>query len=144
MFILISCFNTKNNLGFDANPSVTETAQANLTSMECGLPTLLSFTARELADGTLFKAIEDYDPDSKRMLHQLKKYVPFAAISIGSSIITCWLFVNLSKKKIGYNMPTVFCRLYHNDPVFNPLTPWERPPIKNVFCIYGSHLKTEV
>lgn len=56
-------------------PSLAETALANMTSMECGLPTLLSFTARELADGTLFKAIEDYDPDSKRMLHQLKKYV---------------------------------------------------------------------
>jgi hypothetical protein len=92
---------------FDVYPSVTETALVNMTSMECGLPTLLSFTARELADGTLFKAIEDYDPDSKRMLHQLKK-------------------------------------LYHDDPVFNPLTPWERPPIKNVFCIYGAHLKTEV
>lgn len=61
-------------------PSLAETALANMTSMECGLPTLLSFTARELADGTLFKAIEDYDPDSKRMLHQLKKYVPFFVI----------------------------------------------------------------
>lgn len=69
MFTLIFC-------SFDAYPSVTETALANMTSMECGLPTLLSFTARELADGTLFKAIEDYDPDSKRILHQLKKYVP--------------------------------------------------------------------
>ncbi|KAL0732294.1 hypothetical protein Bca4012_008503 [Brassica carinata] len=57
----------------DAYPSVTEAVQANMTTMECGLPTLLSFTARELADGSLFKAIKDYDPDSKRMLHQLKK-----------------------------------------------------------------------
>ena len=48
-----------------------------------------------------------------------------------------------SKKKI-YNMLTIFYRLYHDDPVMNPLTPWERPPIKNVFCIYGAHLKTEV
>jgi hypothetical protein len=41
-------------------------------------------------------------------------------------------------------MLTILFRLYHDDPVFNPLTPWERPPIKNVFCIYGAHLKTEV
>ncbi|KAJ8749147.1 hypothetical protein K2173_013754 [Erythroxylum novogranatense] len=33
---------------------------------------------------------------------------------------------------------------YHDDPVLNPLTPWDRPPIKNVFCIYGVDLKTEV
>ena len=45
---------------------------------------------------------------------------------------------------VVYNMPTIFYRLYHDDPVMNPLTPWERPPIKNVFCIYGAHLKTEV
>ncbi|XP_010556858.1 PREDICTED: phospholipid--sterol O-acyltransferase isoform X2 [Tarenaya hassleriana] len=87
--------------------NVTETAETNLTSLECALPTQLSFTAREIADGTLFKAIEDYDPDSKRILYQLKK-------------------------------------LYHDDPVMNPLTPWERPPIKNVFCIYGVDSKTEV
>jgi hypothetical protein len=35
-------------------------------------------------------------------------------------------------------------RYYKGDPVLNPLTPWERPPIKNVFCIYGIDLKTEV
>ncbi|KAI3984735.1 hypothetical protein MKX01_039352 [Papaver californicum] len=35
-------------------------------------------------------------------------------------------------------------RLYHGDPVLNPLTPWDRPPLKNVFCIYGIDSKTEV
>ncbi|EPS65638.1 hypothetical protein M569_09139, partial [Genlisea aurea] len=33
---------------------------------------------------------------------------------------------------------------YHDDPVLNPLTPWDRPPLKNIFCIYGTDLKTEV
>ncbi|KAG8641807.1 hypothetical protein MANES_12G035200v8 [Manihot esculenta] len=92
---------------FDAYPSVTEIAQTNLSSMECGLPTQLSFSAREISDGTFFKAIEDYDSDNKRLLYQLQKS-------------------------------------YHGDPVLNPLTPWDRPPIKNVFCIYGVDLKTEV
>ncbi|XP_024533140.1 phospholipid--sterol O-acyltransferase [Selaginella moellendorffii] len=35
-------------------------------------------------------------------------------------------------------------KYYLDDPVLNPLTPWERPPIKNVYCIYGVNLKTEV
>ncbi|XP_073260735.1 phospholipid--sterol O-acyltransferase isoform X2 [Populus alba] len=61
--------------GFGAYPSVTELAQTNLSSMECGLPTQLSFSAREISDGTLFKAIEDYESDSKRLLYQLKKLV---------------------------------------------------------------------
>ncbi|KAM1234443.1 hypothetical protein ACFX2I_004037 [Malus domestica] len=93
--------------GFGAYPSVTEIAEANLSSIECGLPTQLSFSAREISDGTFFNAIEDYDPDMKRILHQLKK-------------------------------------LYHDDPVLNPLSPWDRPPLKNIFCIYGTDLKTEV
>ncbi|XP_068662865.1 phospholipid--sterol O-acyltransferase isoform X1 [Aristolochia californica] len=88
-------------------PSVREVSQASISSMECGLPIQLSFSARELSDGTLFKAIEDYDPDSKRLLHQLHK-------------------------------------LYHGDPVLNPLTPWDRPPLKNIFCIYGMDSKTEI
>ena len=50
-------------------------AEANLSSMECALPTQLSFSAREISDGTFFKAIEDYDPDSKRLLYQLEKWV---------------------------------------------------------------------
>ncbi|XVF81028.1 hypothetical protein PTKIN_Ptkin15bG0123500 [Pterospermum kingtungense] len=93
--------------GFDAYPSVSEFVQTNLSGMECGLPTQLSFSAREISDGTFFKAIEDYDSDSNRILHQLKKS-------------------------------------YHDDPVLNPLTPWDRPPIKNVFCIYGIDSRTEV
>ena len=75
--------------------------------MECGKPTLLSFSAREVSDGTLFKTMLDYDPQSKALIHQLEKY-------------------------------------YQGDPVLNPLTPWDRPPIKNVFCIYGIDTKTEV
>lgn len=35
-------------------------------------------------------------------------------------------------------------KYFLNDPVLNPLTPWHRPPLKNVFCIYGIDLKTEV
>uniref|UniRef100_A0A803LA74 Phospholipid--sterol O-acyltransferase n=1 Tax=Chenopodium quinoa TaxID=63459 RepID=A0A803LA74_CHEQI len=92
-------------VGSDAHPSVLDVMEN--TSMECNLPTQLSFTAREVSDGTFFKAIEDYDPDSKRLLHQLQKS-------------------------------------YHGDPVVNPLTPWDRPPLKNVFCIYGVDSKTEV
>eukprot|EP00897_Mesotaenium_endlicherianum_P001774 jgi/Mesen1/1624/ME000135S00620 len=33
---------------------------------------------------------------------------------------------------------------YLNDEVVNPLTMWERPPIKHVYCQYGINLKTEV
>ncbi|WCJ38267.1 phospholipid sterol acyl transferase 1 [Euphorbia peplus] len=95
------------NRGIYAYPSAMEVAQANFSSIECGLPTQLSFSAREISDGTLFKAIEDYDSDAKRLLYHLQKS-------------------------------------YHGDPVLNPLTPWERPPIKNVFCIYGIDMKTEV
>ncbi|XP_042472424.1 phospholipid--sterol O-acyltransferase-like isoform X2 [Zingiber officinale] len=90
---------------FEAYPSISKVAQE--TSMECGRPDQLSFNAREVSDGTLFKAIEDYDPDSKRLLYQLHNF-------------------------------------YQGDPVLNPLTPWERPPLKNIFCIYGIDSKTEV
>ncbi|KAK4745873.1 hypothetical protein SAY87_012185 [Trapa incisa] len=58
--------------GVDAYPSVTDVAEFNMSSMECGLPTQLSFSALEIADGTFFKAVEDYDPDSERLLYQLK------------------------------------------------------------------------
>lgn len=61
--------------GFDAYPSITEIAETNFTGIKCGLPTQLSFSAREISDGTFFKAIEDYDPDSKRLLYQLQKCV---------------------------------------------------------------------
>lgn len=60
--------------GYEVYPSLTDIAEVNLSSMECGLPTQLSFSAREISDGTFFKAIEDYDPDSKRVFHQLQKY----------------------------------------------------------------------
>lgn len=33
---------------------------------------------------------------------------------------------------------------YQDDPVLNPLTPWDRPPLRNIFCMYGTDLKTEV
>lgn len=59
--------------GAEAYPSLSEMSRANLSSMECGLPTHLSFSAREISDGTFFKAIEDYDPDSKRLIYQLEK-----------------------------------------------------------------------
>lgn len=59
--------------GVDAYPSILDVAQANISIMECGLPTQLSFSAREVSDGTFFKAIEDYDPESKTFLHQLYK-----------------------------------------------------------------------
>ncbi|KAM7501492.1 hypothetical protein LguiB_000396 [Lonicera macranthoides] len=94
-------------LGVDGYPSFLEVAEGNLSSMECGFPTQLSFSAREVSDGTFFKAIENYDPDSKRLLYQLHKS-------------------------------------YHSDSVLNPLTPWDRPPLKNIFCIYGIDSKTEV
>uniref|UniRef100_K3YR00 Phospholipid--sterol O-acyltransferase n=1 Tax=Setaria italica TaxID=4555 RepID=K3YR00_SETIT len=90
-----------------AYPSIMDITENITSSMECGKPTLLSFSAREVSDGTLFKTIEDYDPQSKALVYQLEKY-------------------------------------YQGDPVLNPLTPWERPPIKNVFCIYGIDSKTEV
>lgn len=61
--------------GFEAYPSISEIAENSLSNMECGLPTQLSFSAREVSDGTFFKAIEDYDSDSKRLLYQLHKWV---------------------------------------------------------------------
>uniref|UniRef100_A0A0D9VMJ3 Aminotransferase-like plant mobile domain-containing protein n=1 Tax=Leersia perrieri TaxID=77586 RepID=A0A0D9VMJ3_9ORYZ len=91
----------------EAYPSIMDTTENITSNMECGKPTLLSFSAREVSDGTLFKTIKDWDPQSTALIHQLEKY-------------------------------------YQSDPVLNPLTPWERPPIKNVFCIYGIDSKTEV
>ncbi|KAJ7292279.1 hypothetical protein O6H91_Y288800 [Diphasiastrum complanatum] len=76
-------------------------------SGECSIPIQRSFSAHEVSDGTFFREIGDFEPDSERALHQLNKY-------------------------------------YLNDPILNPLTPWERPPIRNVYCIYGINLKTEV
>lgn len=48
------------------------------------------------------------------------------------------------KFPIGIEPNSLLCRLYHGDPVMNPLTPWERPPLKNIFCIYGVDSRTEV
>ncbi|KAG8640229.1 phospholipid--sterol O-acyltransferase isoform X2 [Manihot esculenta] len=84
-----------------------EVAHTNFSTWEFRFPTHVSFSAREVSDGTFFRSIADYDSDNKRLLYQLQKS-------------------------------------YHGDPVLNPLTPWDRPPIKNVFCIYGIGLKTEV
>jgi hypothetical protein len=59
--------------GTDAYPSIMDLTEDITSSMECGKPTLLSFSAREVSDGTLFKTILDYDPQSKALLHQLEK-----------------------------------------------------------------------
>ena len=57
----------------EAYPSYTGAEQANMSVMECGSPTQLSFSARQVSDGTFFRTISDYDPDSHRLLHQLEK-----------------------------------------------------------------------
>lgn len=54
----------------------------------------------------------------------------------------CEIVVNLFPQNL-FSQAVNF-RLYHGDPVSNPLTPWDRPPIKNIFCIYGIDRKTEV
>ncbi|KAJ1692390.1 hypothetical protein LUZ63_009088 [Rhynchospora breviuscula] len=82
-------------------------AQNMTLPMEYENPVLLSFSPKDVSDGTLFKAIKEFEPESQRLLYQLENY-------------------------------------YKNDPVLNPLTPWERPPLKNIFCIYGIDSKTEV
>lgn len=90
----------------DFSPSMLPLSEP-FPSVDCSLTTQWSFSAREVADGTFFDAIGNYDRDSKHAQLQLEKY-------------------------------------FLNDPVLNPLTPWHRPPLKNVFCIYGIDLKTEV
>ncbi|KAI5084356.1 hypothetical protein GOP47_0000525 [Adiantum capillus-veneris] len=35
-------------------------------------------------------------------------------------------------------------KFYLEDAVVNGLTPWSRPPIRNIFCAYGINMKTEV
>ncbi|KAJ3672118.1 hypothetical protein LUZ60_006839 [Juncus effusus] len=88
----------------NATSSPTSSSSRN---MECGRPTIMTFSPKEVSDGTLFDAIQEFDPDSRRLIHQLVTY-------------------------------------YQGDPVLNPLTPWDRPPLKNIFCIYGIDSKTEV
>lgn len=74
LLLLISPCKITCSAGYDAYPSLSEVTHENLTSMECGLPTQLSFSARETSDGTFFKAIEDYDPDGKRLSYQLHRW----------------------------------------------------------------------
>ncbi|PKA55671.1 Phospholipid--sterol O-acyltransferase [Apostasia shenzhenica] len=93
--------------GTSAYPSMVDSTEDVTSNLECGKAAQLAFSAREVSDGTFFKAIQDFDQDSERILYQLRKY-------------------------------------YHEDPVLNPLTPWDRPPLKNIFCIYGIDMKTEV
>lgn len=59
--------------GDEAYPSFVGAAKANLSDMEYGFPTQLSFSAREVSDGTFFRTIADYDPDSQRVLYQLEE-----------------------------------------------------------------------
>lgn len=82
-FILCAylCYSPLLLVGVEAYPSASEVAQTNLSNMECGLPTQLSFSAREVSDGTFFKSIEDYDPESKRLLYLLEKWVLSSYVS---------------------------------------------------------------
>ena len=45
------------------------------TNIDCCQTTQWSFSAREVADGTFFRAIGDHDVDSKQAHYQLEKYV---------------------------------------------------------------------
>lgn len=58
-----------------------------------------------------------------------------------SCLFSCVL---MSGANSSYISITVYFRSYHSDPVLNPMTPWDRPPLKNIFCIYGIDSKTEV
>ncbi|KAL3647853.1 hypothetical protein CASFOL_008821 [Castilleja foliolosa] len=55
----------------EAYPSFMGEAQANVSDIEYGLPTKLSFSAREVSDGTFFRTIADYDPDIQRAIYVL-------------------------------------------------------------------------
>lgn len=57
----------------EAYPSFIGAAQINLSDMDYAFPTHLSFSAREVSDGTLFKSISEYDSDSQRLLYQLEE-----------------------------------------------------------------------
>lgn len=59
--------------GDEAYPSFIGAAPVNLSDMDYAFPTHQSFTAREVSDGTFFKSISDYDPDSQRLLYQLEE-----------------------------------------------------------------------
>ncbi|KAH7296615.1 hypothetical protein KP509_26G030600 [Ceratopteris richardii] len=66
-----------------------------------------SFSAGDIADGTLFEHTAQFTEEGERILHQLKRF-------------------------------------YLEDEVVNGLTPWSRPPIRNIYCVYGVNLKTEI
>lgn len=59
--------------GLVSYPSISEESETNLSTVKCGHPSQLSFSAREVSDGAFFKSIEDYDPESKRLLYLLDK-----------------------------------------------------------------------
>ncbi|KAK6164428.1 hypothetical protein DH2020_001292 [Rehmannia glutinosa] len=59
--------------GDEAYPSFIGAAKVNVSDLEYGFPTQLSFSAREVSDGTFFRTIADYDPDSQRVLYQLEE-----------------------------------------------------------------------
>ncbi|KAH9729191.1 phospholipid--sterol O-acyltransferase [Citrus sinensis] len=79
----------------EAYPSVSEVAHNNFSSIECGLPTQLSFSAREISDGTFFKSIEDYDPESKRLLHLLEKWVGYYFAPSGKPYPDNWIITDV-------------------------------------------------
>lgn len=72
LLIFVLMFNAFSAIG-TAYPSFSNEAPAVNSDMECGLPIRLSFSAREVSDGTFFKAIQDFDPDSQRLLYMLQK-----------------------------------------------------------------------
>ena len=68
----VDIINIEVPLGAEAFPSIT-VAQKVASGMECDPPSQLAFSARDIADGSFFKAIKEYDPDSKRLLYTLQK-----------------------------------------------------------------------
>lgn len=84
-----------------------ESTASSEASSSSSSSTTRSYTAEDVADGTMLRDIAHLDIDAKIFSEKLPEW-------------------------------------YLNDPILNPLTPWERPPIKNVFCSYGIDLKTEV
>ena len=62
-----------------------------------------------------------------------KSVVKSIAVFMIGNIYLCWRRIIIRD-----------VRFYLEDPTLNPLTPWSRPPIKNIYCIYGVDMKTEV